>query len=144
MKTNLKAVLDQLKAQLVAQAVTDAPGVKVDAGYPVGGPQEEHIWIVGDPEIQSEYTISGLDERDDTITVKVQVLNSKTTTDYAEVLERNLELVNVVEDALAGDFTLDDEVLQAVVLSTKWDEGLLDEQTREVGALITLQISAYV
>lgn len=141
-----RLLVDSVQVALAGAIASRLAGLGVPSGigYPVGGPQEEHVWVAADFDVALPRRTSGGFNRDEDGTVKVRILVTRTTDDPLDPLARALLLEAAVEDAVGADPTLGGLVLEAKVASVQGEEAIAEDRRRQYGITVTVAYAAAV
>lgn len=127
--TRIGAAQDALLTLLEARGALSA--VPVDLGFPVKGPQKEHIWISGQvPDWTQGFLTTGpvtgasAALREESFTLKVIIVVSWHTTSYVQARDRALALALEVERTVLANDTLSGTVFQAQMGRGRIAEGI--------------------
>ncbi len=135
------AIQDWL-AEKLADELADI-GVPVSLGYPIGGPDACHVWIVGAFEADFSRRTSGGAMREETGSATVKVLATSRCDDVSPVRDRVAEIVDLVEAAVSSDPTMGDLVHRAELTSVKGTEGVTKDVERQFGVDLSISYHAF-
>lgn len=128
----------------LAEGATPA-GVEISEGGP-GTYEKEHVWISGDIDTwTAQYTISGLQAKDESYELRVHVLVTKQTKSYVETRDRARVLLAEVERALSSDVFLGGcPITLAEIARFQMEEAIPSEQpmTRQILLTAWVRINA--
>lgn len=128
----------------LASALSDTLGrisVPVSLGYPIGGPDAEHVWVVGDLDAAFSRRTSGGGMRDETGTLTVKILVTRRCEEFATVRDRAGEVLDVIEATLSADPLMGGTVYSASLSAAKGSEGVTKDGERQFG--LDLSITYY-
>jgi hypothetical protein len=114
------------------------PGVRCDLGYPVGGLEEDHVYVGGAFDVRVVRQTSGGGQRGEELDINVRTICSRSTEDFLEVQSGALALAGDVEDAVSADPTLGGICDNAYVSAIEGSEALPDEATRQYLVVVTV------
>lgn len=118
--------------------------VPCSLGYPPGGFTDEQLYLPGDFAAKTVSVLSGGGGRDETGSMKVRVVVTRTGNDWAPVRDRALALAAVVEDFIRGDPTMGGVVVSSWVSGTDGTEARPEERTVQAGLELTVEYQATV
>lgn len=128
---------------LAAAIQTRLPaGVAFAVGYPAGGVQDRHVWVIGDFSTALPWYVSGMAQRGEEGQVQVKVISTETTELMTDPRDDALAIAAAVEDAVTADPTLGGLVDEAHVLSIAGQEAIPEERRRQMGLTITVGYTA--
>lgn len=138
MNSKLYDAQDELKSLLIG--APDLAGVPKHLGTPIKlDTLREVVWISGEvEEWNQEYRVTGLQAKDESFTIKVHVLVTKSG-DYEATRNRARALAAAVEETISANYTLNDTVELAQIRAGAVEEARLDDRQHQV--LITLYIN---
>jgi hypothetical protein len=136
MRSKVWEAQDALYAAIDA---ADFPGrLSVSLGLP-GRFEPDNVWVSGEvDDWTSEYRASGLQSKEEVFDLKVNVYVTRLGT-YTDARDRCKEIGQVVEDAVAADFTLNGTVMLATIRRSQIEE-TVTEDGRARGVLLTLYV----
>ncbi len=144
--TTIWAVQDALKSLLDADTTLTAAGVARSLGWPVGGPEREHVWIAGAVERSQQepvITTAANPRRKETYQLAIHTLVRWEDDEYLKVRNRIKTLTDAIELVVQGDHALNGTVFFAQVDSHEVEEGV-EEKARTIGVTIRIAIAAYI
>jgi hypothetical protein len=133
------AAQDWLAAEL--SAALERILVPVSLGYPIGGPDAEHVWVVGDLDAAFSRRTSGGGMRDESGTLTVKILVTRRCEEFATVRDRAGEILDVIEAAISSDPLMGGAVYNAELVAAKGSEGVTKDGERQFG--LDLSITYY-
>lgn len=124
-----EGLLALLKTQPWPNDVTPALGIP-------GRLERDQVWVSGEvSEWSAEYRVSGLQAKDETFVLLVHILATRLGGDYATIRTALQTYGELVENALAEDYTLGGSVMLATVSRQQLEETMLDDGRRRQGLL---------
>jgi hypothetical protein len=132
--TQAPAVMAALAAAIATEIASAHEATPSSLGYPAGGLGAEHIWVSGEFDCEMPRYVSGGLQRDETGKVEVRISVKWSDADMVTVIDRAVELAQIVEDAVSTDPTLGGVVTtEAHVSSARGAEAIPDEHSRQYG-----------
>lgn len=107
--------------------------------------QDENVWISGEvDDWTAEYAVTGLRAKDERFTLRVGIVVQRLGTTYTVPRDRVKELGQIVEDVVASNHTLNNNVELAQIMSSRLEETMMDERRRAVGMTLNVVCRAWL